>query len=240
MIKNKGVVGIIPTYIDDEKNPYKDVAYFCRMFEQRIEECGGIAIGLLHNDLRVYSDLCDAYLWPGGKVIRKDFYVVFDDIIKNNKPLLGICMGSQAIATFFNVLDDKLKEPNLSLMDVYDKNKTLNPYLKKLEDNLLIHHAHSVEKNEESIKKAMHTIKLQKNTFIYDIYKQDNIDVVSLHSCTIARIPKDIIVSAVASDGVIEAVEVHKDNLRILGLQYHPEVINDNKPFKWLIDQIIK
>ena len=240
MLKNKVVIGIIPTYSDDETNPYKDIAYFCRMFEKRFEECGALAIGLLHNDLSVYKDICDAYLWPGGNVIRKDFYIVFEDIIKNNKPLLGICMGSQAIATFFNVLDDQLKQPNLSLMEVYDNNKLDNVYLKKIEGDSLTLHANVVDKSDESINKAKHKIFIEKNTFMYDIYKEKELDVVSLHSFEIARTSKDTIVSAKSKDGVIEAVEIHKNNLKILGLQYHPEVIKDHKPFIWLIEQVYK
>ena len=47
----------------------------------------------------------------------------------------------------------------------------------------------------------------------------------------------DILVSAKSEDGVIEALEYHEDGNNILGIQYHPEVINDKLPFEWLINK---
>ena len=73
MLKNKIVVGILPTYNykNEENSPYNDIAYFVRMYEEKIKECGAIAIGLLNNDISIYKDICDAYIWPGGKVKQK-------------------------------------------------------------------------------------------------------------------------------------------------------------------------
>jgi len=58
--------------------------------------------------------------------------------------------------------------------------------------------------------------------------------VVSLHSIVINRVPKNFVVSAVAEDNVIEAVE-YEDN--ILGVQFHPEIEEDSKIFEWLIEK---
>ena len=240
MLKNKIVVGIIPTYYFSDTDPYGDNTHFVRMYEDRIKECGGIAIGLLHRDLDTYKDIIDAYLWPGGNIIIKDFYVVFDDILKNKKPLLGVCMGAQAIATYFNILEDQKTQPNLSLMEVYDSNKLDNLYLKKLDGDSFNLHKNEVTKEIESINNAKHYIKIEKDSFMFDIYKTEELDVVSLHSYSIARTPNNILVSAKSSDNVIEAVEYHEDNNHILGLQYHPEVVKDYKPFIWLINNAYK
>ena len=130
----------------------------------------------------------------------------------------------------------KKKQPNLPLLEVYDSNKLDNLYLNKLEGDKKSIHRNEVTKDINSINGAKHTINLKENTFIYDIYKENKIDVVSLHSFEIARVPDNIIVSAKSSDGVIEAVEYHEDGNHILGLQFHPEVDKDNKPFLWLIN----
>ena len=236
MLKNKIVIGILPTYYYSDTDPYGDNSHFVRMYEERVKECGAIAIGLLHNNLDVYKDLVDAYIWPGGSIITKDFYVIFEDILKYKKPLLGICLGSQAIATYFNILEDQKKQPHLSLMDVYDSNKLDNIYLKKLEDDQKNLHKNNVTKDLISINNSKHKIKIKKNTFLYDIYKKEEISVVSLHSYAIARVPNDMIVSAKSNDNVIEAVEYHDNGNHILGLQYHPEVDKDYKPFIWLIN----
>ena len=111
MIKGKVVVGILPTYNlkNEDNDPYQDKASFVRMYEQRIIEAGAIPIGLLNNNIENYFDICDAYVWPGGNSIQKDFYKVFEDAIKNHKPFLGICLGMQAMATYFNILEDNKK-----------------------------------------------------------------------------------------------------------------------------------
>lgn len=236
MLKNKIVIGILPTYYFSDVDPYGDNSHFVRMYEDRIRECGAIAIGLLHSNLDIYKDIVDAYLWPGGSIIIKDFYVVFDDVLKNKKPLLGVCLGSQAIATYFNILDDQKKQPHLSLMEVYDSNKIDNLYLNKLDGDKLNLHKNKVTKDNNVINSAKHKINIKEDSFMYDIYKQKEIDVVSIHSYEIARTPSNIIVSARSNDNVIEAVEYHKDGNKILGIQYHPEVNNDHNPFMWLIN----
>lgn len=240
MLRNKLVIGIIPTYYFDDTDPYGDNSHFVRMYEDRIKECGAIAVGLLHSNLNIYKDVVDAYLWPGGSIIIKDFYSVFEDVIKSKKPLLGVCLGAQAIATYFNILYDQKLQPNLSLLEVYDSNKFDNLYLKKLDGDSLNLHQNIITKDKESIKKAKHKIKIKENTFMYDIYNNKEIETVSLHSYEIARTPKNIIISAKSKDGIIEAVEYHEDNNHILGLQFHPEVDNDHKPFIWLIENAYK
>ena len=87
MIKNKVVVGILPTYDYSNEDPYANRDRFVRMYSDIIKDCGAIPIGLLNRDLKMYFDLCDAYVWPGDNVIEKDFYCIFDDILKNHKPL---------------------------------------------------------------------------------------------------------------------------------------------------------
>ena len=237
MIKNKIVIGILPTYDNSNEDPYANRDRFVRMYETIIKDCGAIPIGLLNRDLSIYYDLCDAYVWPGGYVIEKDFYAIFDDILKNKKPLLGICMGSQAISIYFNVLEEKKDMPNKSIIEIYDANKKDKPYLKKIDDEYHDRHFNIVTFEDDSLNSAKHKINIKKDSYIYDIYKKDSIDVISLHSYQIARTSNDILVSAKSEDGVIEAVEYHEDSNNILGIQYHPEVINDKLPFEWLINK---
>ncbi len=238
MIKNKIVVGILHTYnlTKEDNNPYDDRATFVRMYEEMITKNGAIAIGLLNNNIGIYKDICDAYIWPGGSYIQKDFYIIFDDVIKNHKPLLGICLGFQAICTYFNILEDQKNENNLSIIETYNKNKETNPYLIRLDENELKIHSNYVTKDKESIEKAKHKIIINKNTFMYDIYKKEAIKVPSMHGFKPPRLSKELIISAIAEDNIVEAVEYHKNNSKILGVHYHPELIKDNAIFKWLID----
>ena len=58
MIKNKPVIGIIPTYNlqNEENDPYLDRASFVRMYEEKIVSSGGIPIGLLHQNVEDYLE----------------------------------------------------------------------------------------------------------------------------------------------------------------------------------------
>ncbi len=236
----KPVIGIIPTYnLENKQNdPYEDRASFVRMYVEKIRECGGIPIGLLDTDAFLYMDVCDAYVWPGGNRILRDFYPILEDARRNKKPVLGVCLGSQAIATYFNILEDKEKFPDKTLEEIYQQEKEQNPYLKVLEDKRL--HSHYVTKDQETIEKAKHKIQIKPNTFLYDIYKTDTLNVVSLHSVIINRNSKDTIISSKAEDNVIESIEYHKDGNHFLGVQFHPEILEENKIFTWLIEKAIE
>ncbi len=238
MIKNKIVVGIIPVYNlkNEENDPYLDRAYFVRMYEEMIVNSGGIPIGLLDSNMDMYKDICDAYVWPGGYYVRREYYSILDDAIKNHKPVLGICLGMQALSIYINVLEDMKNNKDKTLEEVYQLNKESNPYLKRIDDSIINNHLHEVTKDEKSINNAKHDINIKENSFMYDIYKTNKLSVVSLHSSTVNRLTDNVLVSALSDDNIIEAIEYHDNNSYILGVQFHPEVIKDHKIFDWLVD----
>ena len=234
------VVGILPTYNlkNEDNDPYKDVASFIRMYEEVIEECGAVPVGILNKNVEIYTEICDAYVWPGGTYIRREFYPLLVDAIKNHKPFLGICMGMQAITTFFNILEDN--KDGLTYEETYQKNKVDKPYIVSLDEDKKPLHLHYVTKDEESIKSAMHKIFIVDNTFMKEIYDTSSIFVPSMHGHTVARITNNLIVSARSEDNVIEAVEYHDNDSYILGVQYHPELVKDKKIFTWLVNKAHK
>lgn len=235
MIRNKPVIGILPTYnlTNEENDPYQDRASFVLMYEKKILECGGIPIGLLNQNIEEYLPLCDGYLWPGGNKIWPEFYKVIEDAIANHKPLLGICLGMQAITTFFNVLEDKTTAEGKTFREVYEEGKKNNPYLTKVENIAL--HNHYVTKNEETIQAAKHLVQIKPNTLLASLYKEKELSVVSLHSIGVARVSKTLTVSATTKDHLPEAVEYTQNNSFIIGVQWHPEITNDNTLFHWLV-----
>ena len=92
--------------------------------------------------------------------------------------------------------------------------------------------SHYVTKEEETINKARHEIKIKDGS----IYEVDKKEVVSLHGYIVKRTPKILQVTAKPKDNVVEAVE-YKDF--ILGVQFHPEIEKDAKIFKWLVDNAL-
>ena len=235
MIRNKPVIGILPTYnlTNEANDPYQDRASFVLMYEEKIVKCGGIPIGLLDQNMEDYLSLCDGYLWPGGNKIWPEFYRVIEDAINTHKPLLGICLGMQAITTFFNVLEDKTASKSKTFREVYEEGQKNNPYLTKVEDMTL--HNHYVTKNEETINVAKHLVKIKPNTLLSSLYKEKELFVVSLHSIGVARVSKTLTLSATTKDHLPEAVEYTQKDNSIIGVQWHPEITEDDTLFHWLV-----
>lgn len=235
MIKNKPVIGIIPTLYYSSDDPYENYARFINMYSEKIRKSGGIPIGILEAN-EDYTSICDGYLWPGGYKIQKEYFYFIEDALKNNKPLLGICLGAQSLATFFNILEDKEENPTKNYEEIYNINKEKNPYLKKLEENS--YHSNYVTNDKESINSARHPIKLNKDSLLYQIFKTTTLNVVSLHKYAIKRLPKSLTATALSDDLVIEAIEYNKPQTFIIGLQYHPEIEEESPIFDAFISYV--
>ena len=69
-----------------------------------------------------------------------------------------------------------------------------------------------------------HYVNIKKDSLLYSILKKDKILVNSRHKSAIKS--TDLVVSAISSDGVIEAVEDSTKKF-FVGLEWHPELIMD-------------
>ncbi len=78
-----------------------------------------------------------------------------------------------------------------------------------------------------------HQIYINQNSKLYQIYKKDKIIVNSRHKSRIISL-NDHMISAISEDGVIEGIE-RIDKKFILGVQYHPEDLVDDKLFEYFI-----
>ncbi|MDE6292075.1 MAG: gamma-glutamyl-gamma-aminobutyrate hydrolase family protein, partial [Bacilli bacterium] len=83
---------------------------------------------------------------------------------------------------------------------------------------------------------SMHNINLDKESFLYEVYKDEKIDVNSYHRQAIKDLAEGFKVTALSNDGIIEGIE--RDN--IVAVQWHPEALFDVKLFKDFIDKYIK
>lgn len=72
--------------------------------------------------------------------------------------------------------------------------------------------------------KDMHNVHIDKTSRLYEILKQETIEVNSTHHQAIKSLGKKLMISAVADDGIIEAVESTEHNF-VVGVQWHPERI---------------
>ena len=91
-------------------------------------------------------------------------------------------------------------------------------------------------KNHLSNELYVHLINIEKSSLLYKILDKNEISVNSRHKSAI--IQTDLIISAKSNDGLIEAVEDETKKF-FLGLQWHPETLNDEnskKIFSYFVD----
>ena len=169
-----------------------------------LEENGVLPIIIPNiDDISYYLDICDGFIVPGGITWNDVDVNIIKYVFKENKPLLGICAGMQALANIDTFVDNTIKVANHNVPN---------------ED-----YVHEISINDGILK---------------SILNKDKIKVNSRHNYMIE--PKSYFkIDAVSNDGVIEAISYPEFKF-IVGLQWHPEDIDDddqNKIFKYFISK---
>ena len=130
---------------------------------------------------------------------RTDFETkIFNQFLKTSKPILGICGGEQ-------------------LMNVATGGDLIQDINSSIKTN--VNHEQINPRNEVS-----HEVKITKNSKLFKIIQSDKIKVNSAHHQSVKNTGENFIVSAFASDKIIEAIE-HTKHPWCLGMQWHPEFL---------------
>ena len=130
---------------------------------------------------------------------RTNFEIdIFQKFLSTSKPILGICGGEQ-------------------LMNVASGGSLIQDIDKSIKTT--IYHEQQNPRNEVS-----HEISITRNSKLYNIVKSQRIKVNSAHHQSVRNLGKDFVSSALASDGIIEAIE-HVKHPWCLGIQWHPEFL---------------
>lgn len=64
------------------------------------------------DDISYYLDICDGFIVPGGITWNDVDVNIIKYVFKENKPLLGICAGMQALANIDTFVDNTIKVEN--------------------------------------------------------------------------------------------------------------------------------
>ncbi len=224
IIMKKALIGI--TLDIEKKRTYSKFPWYAlrENYLSSITKFNAIPIPLSHDKklINSFSKLLDGIIITGGdfdinpriynhqkkgskniKNKRTNFEIeIFRKFLDLNKPILGICGGAQLI--------------NVAI------GGTLIQDLKKIP----INHEQINPRNETS-----HKIKIHNKSKLFEICKKNTAKVNSAHHQAIKKLGKDLKVSAIASDGVIEGIE-HKKHRWCMGLQWHPEFLITNDDFK--------
>lgn len=238
---NKKIIGILPTYtFGKTNNQYDDVYKFVSMYSAKIFQSGAIPIGILLNNEELDEsilDECDGFIIPGGNRVYSFIHKVIYHCLKKNKPVLGICLGAEAIDIFSDIYE---RTKNIDDFPVeYDKLNKENDgtLLKKLEGES--YNLHSRDVTYDDTETARHMISIKKDSHLYNIYGEKR-NVVSMHSYDFKMIGNEFEVTAFAEDKVSECIEFKDKNYFILGVHFHPELETDSKIFDYFINEVNK
>ena len=166
-------------------------------------------------------DICDGLLLPGGNRVISTNFDVIDYFYKNNKPMLGICLGMQTLAMYS--------------VNIEQDNKRI---IKKIDNGVDHWPTELFRDNNDTL---VHSVFIEKDSKLYDIFKQDIIEVNSVHKCTVSEVGSKFRVTIKSSDGLIEGIEYNGEDKYIIGVQFHPEVLDQhNILFKEFINKCKK
>lgn len=168
-------------------------------------------IGILNYDNSLINteilDLCDGIIIQGGKDIYPYHFQILEYCIKNNIPLLGICMGHQIIG-------------------LYSTNSN--------NDNDLI------QIDNHQIKDGNHIIHIEKNSIMYKIFGP-TLKVNSRHSFAVKKVNLPFKITSISEDNIIESIEYIDNNNFILGVQFHPEDLdNTENLYNYFLKEVLK
>jgi putative glutamine amidotransferase len=192
-----------------------------RAYFDALEGAGGTPLGisasLSEPRLRELFELCDGLCLPGGPDVEPELYgeATRDDCavevdheldrselllarwaLEADKPILAICRGAQVLNV---ALGGTLWQ------DVGTQGAT--------------EHNHSQDGSRQEL---THNIDVASESRLHTIAGATLVDVNSMHHQALRNIGRDLVVSARAHDGLVEAVE-HSGRRFVVGLQCHPE-----------------
>ena len=230
----KPIIGI--TLDSEESGQYSKFPWYAirKNHLSSIEKFGGIPFPLFHSlaSLPDMLSMVDGIIITGGnfdinptlygkknshsqltKNIRTNFEIKICEMsLKNNLPILGICGGEQLLNVCFG--------------------GTLIQDIKKYNENSL-EHEQTNPRDETS-----HSVVIKKQTKLFEIIKDSEIQVNSAHHQAVNKLGKNLIISGLARDGIVESIESTEHDWCI-GVQWHPEFLI-TKADKLLISNFIE
>ncbi|MGN1267558.1 MAG: gamma-glutamyl-gamma-aminobutyrate hydrolase family protein [Dorea sp.] len=207
-------IGIVICGIDNGRQfvscPYVEV----------IQESGGLPLIIPYTksseDFKRYLAVCDGFLFCGGNDVTP---LLFDEELLTEKGITDWSLDVFHLEFMKFVLDSKL--PTLAIcrgMQVMNLALGGNIY----QDLTLLEHAH-LNHSQASQKRSdpSHKITISKSSLLYGSCGSSAL-VNSFHHQCVNSLGSGLRITAVASDGVIEAIEFPSHPFA-LGVQWHPE-----------------
>ena len=213
----KPLIALMPLW-DEKMNSY----WMLPGYMDLIIKSGGVPVMLSFSDdeqsVKEIADRFDGFVFTGGDDIDPAKYgeekikecgqpcvhrdslefALFREVIKTDKPILGICRGMQFL--------------NAAL------GGTLYQDLPTQKPSEVCH------KQPAPFDALTHSVTVEKGTMLYDIVGTEKLMVNTLHHQAVDKIAPCLVPCAKADDGLVEAV-YDPEKAFLLGVQWHPEMI---------------
>ena len=212
------VIGLTPSVSDNKKQLTMN-----RDYSDAVQRSGALPVILPVTDNQVVLndifDRLDGIVFTGGADLAPDLYgqetlpvcgstepvrdmmemILIQRCLKEMKPFLAICRGFEV----FNVAMGGT---------LYQDIETQRP-------DSLFHPCYSTPADQ------VHTVRIVPNTTLMNIVNMDEIRVNSRHHQGVCKVGNGLTVSAYASDGLIEGLELSEHPFAV-GVQWHPETLS--------------
>lgn len=132
-------------------------------------------------------------------------------------PMLGICRGIQTLAM---ALGGRVSQ------DIDEADEETSQCTKRIK------HSQDADRSE-----LTHSVTIAKDSYLYTLYNKEKIYVNSFHHQAVSAGGRHFRVTALAADGVVEAIESN-EHKPVIGVQWHPEWLESGLPlFRWIVEQ---
>lgn len=199
-----------------EEEPFNNRYYLTEHYKNIFDKLDILLFPIISTqNLEKVCSMCDGLIVTGSCIDINPNYYNEVTIKGKNYDIDEFKLDKVAIELFYNA--------NKPILGICGGVQSINVYFGgSLNQNI----------DNHDLKNKLHKINIKEDSFLYEIYNS-NTNVNSFHLQSIKDIAKGFNVSAKAEDGTIETIE--KDN--IIGVQWHPEEINDLLFFRHFIDK---
>lgn len=213
---NKPIIGII-SRCDEEPEFNRPIQYVFDGVRNSIIDSGGVpfilspfnSIDYYHTKFNEMPDftieelklmdkflsMCDGLFIPGGYKYTKFDIKLIEMALEKDMPILGVCLGMQVMASIGK-----------------DNFKPI-----KIESD--------INHRQEYDEKYCHLVKINKDSMLYNIVKQEEFMVNSFHRMQVEE-NSLYKTTGYSEDGVIESIEMPNKKY-VIGVQWHPEKMLD-------------
>ena len=215
----KPLIGITPGYAGD-----RDRIYTAQGYVEGVNNAGGLAVLLPlkigQEMLEEVLDRFDGFLLAGGADIDARYFG--EENLKFNGE----------ISPYRDVLEIKLAKAAIDcgkpLLAICRGIQVLNAAL----GGTLYQDIHSQIKDRQLLKHwqeapdwyPVHDVSLDRDTKLWSCFRKESLGVNSFHHQAVKDTGKGLKVTAISSDGIIEALE-HESHRFAVGVQWHPELM---------------